>query len=115
VLELTREDVAAAVTETVSVPTIGIGAMEHCDGQVLVLHDLLGFTSRISPSFVKQYAQVGQVIREATEQYARELGLDSHRLGFRQTKPLRVRFSTILSIKRRESAQQFFAPSFMAP
>lgn len=73
VLELTQEDVAAAVTETVSIPTIGIGAGKRCDGQVLVLHDLLGITSRISPRFVKQYAQVGKVIREATEQYAREV------------------------------------------
>ena len=45
----------------------------HCDGQVLVLHDLLGIAGNVQPRFVKQYAQVGTVIREAVEDYAREV------------------------------------------
>jgi 3-methyl-2-oxobutanoate hydroxymethyltransferase len=73
VLELLPEDVAAGITEALSIPTIGIGAGMHCDGQVLVLHDLLGITSKIHPRFVKQYATVGEIIRKATEQYAQEV------------------------------------------
>jgi 3-methyl-2-oxobutanoate hydroxymethyltransferase len=73
VLELVPEDVAARITASVSVPTIGIGAGVHCDGQVLVLHDLLGIGGKVHPRFVKRYAQVGDTIREAVSQYAREV------------------------------------------
>jgi 3-methyl-2-oxobutanoate hydroxymethyltransferase len=50
--------VGASVTESVDVPTIGIGAGPHCDGQVLVFHDLLGF-NRTVPKFVRRYAEMG--------------------------------------------------------
>ncbi len=74
VLECIPEELAARITETISIPTIGIGAGVHCDGQVLVLHDLVGISGKIHPPrFVKQYAQVGAVIRQAVEQYAREV------------------------------------------
>jgi len=82
VLELIPEEVAARVTEAVSVPTIGIGAGVHCDGQVLVLHDLLGITSHLKnqaggpihhPRFVKEYAHLGEAIRRAVEQYSSEV------------------------------------------
>jgi 3-methyl-2-oxobutanoate hydroxymethyltransferase len=73
VLECIPEDVAARITSAVPVPTIGIGAGVHCDGQVLVLHDLLGFHGRVHPRFVKQYAHVGDAIRQAVAQYAQEV------------------------------------------
>jgi 3-methyl-2-oxobutanoate hydroxymethyltransferase len=72
-LECIPEDVAATITSALSIPTIGIGAGVHCDGQVLVLHDLLGITGRVHPRFVKQYAQVGDTIRQAVEQFARDV------------------------------------------
>jgi 3-methyl-2-oxobutanoate hydroxymethyltransferase len=56
VLEGVPDTVARLVTEAVSVPTIGIGAGRHCDGQVLVFHDVLGFEDRITPKFVRRYA-----------------------------------------------------------
>ncbi len=56
VLEGVPESVARVVTETIPVPTIGIGAGPHCDGQVLVFHDVLGFDDRIAPKFVRRYA-----------------------------------------------------------
>jgi 3-methyl-2-oxobutanoate hydroxymethyltransferase len=56
VLEGIPDIVAQLITESVPVPTIGIGAGRHCDGQVLVFHDVLGFDDRIKPKFVRQYA-----------------------------------------------------------
>lgn len=73
VLECIPATLAARITQTVNVPTIGIGAGAECDGQVLVYHDLLGLFSDLRPRFVKQYAEVGQVIREALRQYAEEV------------------------------------------
>ena len=73
VLECIPENLARRITAAVSIPTIGIGAGLHCDGQVLVLHDLLGIAGNVQPRFVKQYARVGEVIREAVEKYAEEV------------------------------------------
>lgn len=73
VLECIPEDLAAKITAHLSIPTVGIGAGVHCDGQVLVLHDLLGIAGKVKPRFVKQYAQLGETIRQAVEQYAREV------------------------------------------
>ena len=56
-----------------SIPTIGIGAGAGCDGQVLVVHDLLGMTSGYVPRFVRQYADVQKVIRDAVTQYCRDV------------------------------------------
>jgi 3-methyl-2-oxobutanoate hydroxymethyltransferase len=58
VLEGVPDEVAQLVTDSVAVPTIGIGAGPHCDGQVLVFHDLLGIEDRITPKFVRRYADV---------------------------------------------------------
>jgi len=58
VLEGIPDEVARMVTDAVDVPTIGIGAGAHCDGQVLVLHDLLGIEDRITPKFVRRYASL---------------------------------------------------------
>jgi len=73
VLEAIPTDLAAQITSSVSIPTIGIGAGPHCDGQVLVIHDLLGLNDRFKPKFVKQYAQLGGTIREAITRFREEV------------------------------------------
>jgi 3-methyl-2-oxobutanoate hydroxymethyltransferase len=73
VLEAVPSPVGAEVTRRLSVPTIGIGAGPHCDGQVLVYHDLLGLTEGHLPRFVKRYASLSREIRDALEQYAQEV------------------------------------------
>ncbi len=65
VLEGVPDVVGRTVTETLEVPTIGIGAGPHCDGQVLVFHDLLGLGSRTPPKFVRQYADLGRAATDA--------------------------------------------------
>ncbi len=65
VLELVPREVAAIVTEELTISTVGIGAGSECDIQVLVLHDLIGFTFGRQPRFVRQYANVSQVITDA--------------------------------------------------
>lgn len=69
VLECVPSELAAMITERVSVPTIGIGAGPSCDGQVLVYHDLLGLYDGHTPKFVRQYAHIGSDIRAAIERY----------------------------------------------
>ena len=73
VLECIPAQVAAKITQSVRIPTVGIGAGPDCDGQVLVLHDLLGLTSGYVPRFVKKYAQLQNVIREAVQSYCRDV------------------------------------------
>ncbi|MFZ5624259.1 MAG: 3-methyl-2-oxobutanoate hydroxymethyltransferase [Gemmatimonadota bacterium] len=73
VLELMPSAVAERVTQAVSVPTIGIGAGAGCDGQVLVLPDLLGLDPAFRPKFVKRYAALADVVREAAARYAAEV------------------------------------------
>jgi 3-methyl-2-oxobutanoate hydroxymethyltransferase len=70
VIEGVPDVVGAAVTEAVSVPTIGIGAGPSCDGQVLVFHDLLGLGSGTPPRFVRRYAEVGRIATEAIAAFA---------------------------------------------
>lgn len=65
--------VAALITKAVSVPTIGIGAGNECDGQILVYQDMLGMFSDFVPKFVKQYANIGTVMREAIGSYVKEV------------------------------------------
>lgn len=72
VLESIPRELAKMVTEEVKVPTIGCGAGPHCDGQVLVLHDMLGL-SEISPKFVKQYGDLDSSIEKALENYLNEV------------------------------------------
>jgi 3-methyl-2-oxobutanoate hydroxymethyltransferase len=69
VLEMVPSEVARAVTARVGIPTIGIGAGPECDGQVLVSYDMLGLFDRFVPSFVKQYAQLGNAIVAAAHEY----------------------------------------------
>ncbi len=73
VLEKIPREVAAEVTARSPVPTIGIGSGPDCDGQILVLHDLLGLDEDFRPRFVKRYAELGAVIREAVGRYATEV------------------------------------------
>jgi 3-methyl-2-oxobutanoate hydroxymethyltransferase len=73
VLECVPTDLAAEVTSRISIPTIGIGAGPHCTGQVLVYHDLLGMEERIAPRFVRRYAEVGKLSREAIAEFAADI------------------------------------------
>jgi len=73
ILEAIPSPVARLITERVSIPTIGIGAGPDCDGQVLVIHDLIGLFDRFMPKFVKQYANIFPVITEALESYRDEV------------------------------------------
>ncbi|MDR2604500.1 MAG: 3-methyl-2-oxobutanoate hydroxymethyltransferase [Desulfovibrio sp.] len=73
VLECIPAGLAELVTRSVSIPTIGIGAGNACDGQVLVYADMLGMLSDFSPKFVKHYAEVGEQMRAAFKQYAQEV------------------------------------------
>ena len=73
VLECIPLDLAAEITAALSIPTIGIGAGVHCDGQVLVLHDLVGFNDAWTPRFAKRYADLGREVVRAAQQYVAEV------------------------------------------
>ncbi|HTF68291.1 MAG TPA: 3-methyl-2-oxobutanoate hydroxymethyltransferase [Edaphobacter sp.] len=78
VLEAIPDAVAEAVTSRLQVPTIGIGAGPHCDGQVLVSYDLLGLFDTFLPPFVKQYAHLGETIVAAAKSYADDVRQQSY-------------------------------------
>jgi len=73
VLECVPRSLAASVSAALRIPTIGIGAGPDCDGQVLVLHDMLGLNHGHLPKFVKQYSQLGELTRNAISEYSREV------------------------------------------
>jgi 3-methyl-2-oxobutanoate hydroxymethyltransferase len=73
VLECIPSQLSEAITKTVSIPTIGIGAGKHCDGQVLVTHDMVGMFEKFVPSFVKQYINLAPQIKEAVAAYHEEV------------------------------------------
>jgi len=73
VLEMVPEEVAEMISSHLSIPTIGIGSGRFCDGQVLVYHDVLSYATPIQPSFVKHYANIGDEIRVAIEQYVNDV------------------------------------------
>ncbi|MDH4176631.1 MAG: 3-methyl-2-oxobutanoate hydroxymethyltransferase [Thermoleophilia bacterium] len=73
VLEAIPDRVAALITERLEIPTIGIGAGPHCDGQNLVLHDLVGLFDRFLPKFAKRYANVGETIDAALREFQQEV------------------------------------------
>ena len=73
VLELVPREIAKLVTESVSIPTIGIGAGPHCDIQVLVLHDLLGLSFGKLPRFVRQYANLHETMTDAISRFAEDV------------------------------------------
>jgi 3-methyl-2-oxobutanoate hydroxymethyltransferase len=93
VLEAMPADLARRITETVEVPTIGIGAGPHCDGQVLVCYDFLGMYRDVQPKFVKRYAELGDAIVAATKAYIAEVQSGAfpeprHSFGMAQPKTL---------------------------
>ena len=69
VYEMVASETMKKITESVSVPTIGIGCGKHCDGQVLVIHDMLGLYDKINPKFVKRYLSLSDSIRKAVSEY----------------------------------------------
>jgi 3-methyl-2-oxobutanoate hydroxymethyltransferase len=73
VLEGIPSDIAKTITQRLKIPTIGIGAGPFCDGQILVIHDLLGLTDRHIPRFVKQYAQLLDLAKTGVLNYAEEV------------------------------------------
>lgn len=73
VLEGIPRELAAEITKSVRIPTIGIGAGPDCDGQILVLHDLLGLTFQEPPKFARRYANVGEVISQAVREYCADV------------------------------------------
>ncbi len=73
VLECVPDRIAELITKKLKIPTIGIGAGSHCDGQVLVTYDMLGLFERYKPKFVKQYINLGVLIQEAVEKYKDEV------------------------------------------
>ena len=73
VLELVPAELAEAITAQLTIPTIGIGAGPSCDGQVQVIHDLLGYNTSYIPKHAKRYTDVGEVIRAAVAEYAAEV------------------------------------------
>ena len=73
VLEAMPRELAAEITRSVRIPTIGIGAGPECDGQVLVLHDMLGLTFQEPPKFARRYANIGETISQAVRQYCEDV------------------------------------------
>jgi 3-methyl-2-oxobutanoate hydroxymethyltransferase len=72
VLEAVAEPLARKITSSVSIPTIGIGASSACDGQILVMEDMLGLSPRV-PKFVKEFGKVGAAIENAIKLYAEDV------------------------------------------
>jgi 3-methyl-2-oxobutanoate hydroxymethyltransferase len=73
VLELVPAALAAEITQSLTIPTIGIGAGPSCDGQVLVLHDMLGLNEEFNAKFVRQYAQMAGDVRRAAGAFAADV------------------------------------------
>ena len=73
VLEKIPAKLAAEVSKSLSIPTIGIGAGFECDGQVLVIHDMLGITQEFSPRFLRRYLNLGDEIKKAVGQYVKDV------------------------------------------
>ena len=73
VLEAIPRELAAEITTAVEIPTIGIGAGPDCDGQVLVLHDMLGLTFQNAPKFARRYANIGEIISKAVREYCADV------------------------------------------
>jgi 3-methyl-2-oxobutanoate hydroxymethyltransferase len=73
VLEKIPAKLAKEVTESLHIPTIGIGAGQHCDGQVLVMHDMLGINTEFKPRFLRQYLNLNEQIDKAVKQYVTDI------------------------------------------
>jgi 3-methyl-2-oxobutanoate hydroxymethyltransferase len=102
VLEGIPREVAAMITAEVHTPTIGIGAGPECDGQILVIHDMLGLNLGTSAKFVRQYADVGAVMRGAVESYKNDVaagGYPNDAESYHLPKDTRAALETILERK----------------
>ena len=73
VLEKIPAQLAKEVTESLTIPTIGIGAGKFCDGQVLVMHDMLGINTEFKPRFLRQYLNLYEQVNKAVEQYIADI------------------------------------------
>lgn len=73
VLEAVTASISKMVTEAVSIPTIGIGSGIHCDGQVLVTHDMVGLFDRFTPKFVKQYSKISDIISSSISEFKEDV------------------------------------------
>ena len=73
VLECIPEEVAKVISESISIPTIGIGAGKYCDGQVLVVNDMVGMYEGKKAKFIKEYANINGILKDAVEQYIEEV------------------------------------------
>ncbi|MGV9103727.1 MAG: 3-methyl-2-oxobutanoate hydroxymethyltransferase [Promethearchaeia archaeon] len=73
VIELVPSETAKVITDAVDIPTIGIGAGPHCDGQILVIWDMLGLFEEFKPKFVKRYANVRNLMVDAVNEYSKEV------------------------------------------
>lgn len=94
VIEGVPAELAAEITREISIPTIGIGAGVNCDGQVLVINDVLGLEQRIAPKFVKRYANVGTIAHDAMRSYVREVrsgAFPTEEHEFSAPRPVRLR------------------------
>jgi 3-methyl-2-oxobutanoate hydroxymethyltransferase len=78
VLELLPAALARRISSAITIPTIGIGAGGGCDGQVLVLHDMLGLNEGFNPKFLKRYAELGEAVRTAVRAYAADVRAGSY-------------------------------------
>ena len=72
-LEKIPASLAKEVSESIHIPTIGIGAGSHCDGQVLVMHDMLGINTEFKPRFLRQYLNLSEQINNAVSQYIEDI------------------------------------------
>ena len=73
VIEAIPEEVASDITQSIEVPTIGIGAGRNCDGQILVSHDILNLYGAFTPKFVKKYGEIDKNIVNAVKEYSQEV------------------------------------------
>jgi 3-methyl-2-oxobutanoate hydroxymethyltransferase len=73
VLEMVPESLAAEITKSISIPTIGIGAGRYCDGQVLVINDMLGLNEKFNPKFLKKYSNLYDIVKNAVDQYSSDV------------------------------------------
>jgi 3-methyl-2-oxobutanoate hydroxymethyltransferase len=73
VLEKVTSELAKNITESLKIPTVGIGSGPHCDGQVLVVYDMLGLYSQFKPKFVRRYLDLDKEVKKAFEQYRNDI------------------------------------------
>ncbi|MDR1743723.1 MAG: 3-methyl-2-oxobutanoate hydroxymethyltransferase [Dysgonamonadaceae bacterium] len=76
VLECVPWELSRVITDTLTIPTIGIGAGKYCDGQVLVVNDMLGMSAHFAPKFVKRFADMDAIVKDAVENYIREVNAE---------------------------------------